>query len=64
MTSPKPSARSIAFAPATLTRRWGVAVACFGVLAAFGSAATDKTDEKSNPLKPLVLFDGKTLEGW
>lgn len=47
--------------PEPLTRRGAVAALAFGVLAStLGARRADAATES----KPLVLFDGKSLEGW
>lgn len=48
----------------SLLRRWAVAVATAGVLvASLGASQADKDQTDGKPQK-LVLFDGKSLDGW
>lgn len=64
MTSPQsfaPASRSSSGMPCGY--RW-VAVAIVGMLAALAAGAEDAKDQKPTSPKPLVLFDGKTLDGW
>lgn len=64
MTAARPLNRPPGIGSRTRSFRWGVALACAGTLAAFANGAEDRKETKSSPPKPLVLFDGKSLEGW